>query len=180
MPSGSGANAEATRRLLDLVRPGSARARAARSTTGATVSAGDAALSPPPRGAGAARARRCCFRWQGTTRLRPEPGSRMTGFGTIWAAPHPRAGRPLLFESGGPGGVSDLGGGEQPTAEASAASTSRSPSARTRNVALCARRPRDARWNKSDRRTPLASGPRCGLASLRAAWRCAWLRLIAR
>jgi hypothetical protein len=31
-------------------------------------------------------------------------------------------------------GVSDLGGGEQPTAEASAASTSGSPSARTRNV----------------------------------------------
>jgi hypothetical protein len=48
-------------------------------------------------------------------------------------------------ESGGRGGVSDLGGGEQPTAEASAASTSGSPSARTRNVALRARRPRDAR-----------------------------------
>ena len=61
-----------------------------------------------------------------------------------------RAARALWSESGGRGGVSDLGGGEQPTAEASAASTSGSPSARTRNVALCARRPRDARWNKSD------------------------------
>ena len=41
-----------------------------------------------------------------------------------------RAARRLWSESGGRGGVSDLGGGEQPTAEASAASTSRSPSAR--------------------------------------------------
>ena len=49
---------------------------------------------------------------------------------TIWAA------RPLWSESGGRGGVSDLGGGEQPTAEASAASTSGSPSARTRSVAF--------------------------------------------
>jgi hypothetical protein len=57
---------------------------------------------------------------------------------------------PSGSESGGRGGVSELGGGGQLTAEASAASTSGSPSARTRNVALCARRPRDARWNKSD------------------------------
>jgi hypothetical protein len=69
---------------------------------------------------------------------------------TIWAAPQPRAARPPWSESGGRGGVSDLGGGEQPTAEASAASTSGPPSARTRNVAPCARRTRDARWNKSD------------------------------
>ena len=51
-----------------------------------------------------------------------------------------RAARPLWSESGDRGGVSDLGGGGQLTAEASAASTSGSPSARTRNVALCARR----------------------------------------
>ena len=42
---------------------------------------------------------------------------------------------PSDFESGRRGGVSDLGGGGQPTAEASAASASRSPLARTRNVA---------------------------------------------
>jgi hypothetical protein len=47
---------------------------------------------------------------------------------TISAAPHLRAARPLWSESGSPGGVNDLGGGEQP-AEASAASTSGSPSA---------------------------------------------------
>ena len=61
-----------------------------------------------------------------------------------------RAARPLWSESGGRGGVSDLGGGERLTGEASAASTSGSRSARTRNVALWARRPRDTRWNKSD------------------------------
>ena len=61
-----------------------------------------------------------------------------------------RAARPLWSGSGGRGGVSDLGGGGQPTAEANLASTSGSRSASTRNVALCARRPRDARWNKSD------------------------------
>jgi hypothetical protein len=55
---------------------------------------------------------------------------------TIWAALQPRAARPLWCESGGRAGVSELGGGEQPTAEASAASTSGSPSARTRNVAF--------------------------------------------
>ncbi len=48
---------------------------------------------------------------------------------TIWAARQPRAAPPLWSESGGRGGVSDLGGGEQLTAEASAASTSGSPSA---------------------------------------------------
>jgi hypothetical protein len=42
---------------------------------------------------------------------------------------------PAGLRAGGRDGVSDLGGGEQPTAEASAASTSGSPSARTRNVA---------------------------------------------
>ncbi len=55
---------------------------------------------------------------------------------TIWAAPHLRAARALWSESGGRGGVSDLGGGGQPTAEANVASTSGSPSARTRNVAF--------------------------------------------
>jgi hypothetical protein len=39
------------------------------------------------------------------------------------------------------GGVSDLGGGGQPTAEASAASASRSPLPRTRNVAIGVARP---------------------------------------
>jgi len=39
---------------------------------------------------------------------------------------------------------------------------------------------RDARWNKRDGRTPLASRPRVCLVSLRAAWRCTSLRLIAR
>ena len=56
-------------------------------------------------------------------------------FRTISAAAHPRAARPLSFESGRRGGVSDLGGGGQPTAETSAASASRSHFASTRNVA---------------------------------------------
>jgi hypothetical protein len=94
---------------------------------------------------------------------------------TIWAARHPRS-TPLWSESGGRGGVSDLGGGEQPTAEASAASTSGSPSARTRNVALCARRPRDARWNKSGLKDTLG----LTLERLRAARRCISLRPIER
>ena len=65
-----------------------------------------------------------------------------------------RAGRHVWCESGGRGGVSDVGGGEHPTVEASAASTSGSPSARTRTLALCARRPCDARWNKASKDTP--------------------------
>ena len=44
--------------------------------------------------------------------------------------------RALWSESGRRGGVSDLGGGGQPTADASAALVSRSPLARTRNVAV--------------------------------------------
>jgi hypothetical protein len=39
---------------------------------------------------------------------------------TIWAASHLRAARPLWCENGGRGGVSELGGGEQPTAETAA------------------------------------------------------------
>src|SRR5437868_6137636 len=70
-----------------------------------------------------------------------------------------RAARPLWSERGGRGGVIDLGGGGQPTAEASAASTSGSPSARTRNVALCARRPRDARCNKKGLKDTLGLTP---------------------
>ena len=62
-------------------------------------------------------------------------GAQRDCYRTIWAAPHLRAARALWSESGGRGGVSDLGGGEQPTPEANVASTSRSPSARTRNVA---------------------------------------------
>jgi hypothetical protein len=90
------------------------------------------------------------LRSQTDSDMRPVTGTARACFRTIWAAPRLRAGRLLCCESGGRGGVCDLGGGEQPTAEASAASTSRSPSARTRNVAVCARRPRDARWSKSD------------------------------
>jgi hypothetical protein len=102
-------------------------------------------------------------------------------FRTISAATHLRAARPLWSQSGSRGGVNDLGGGEQPTAEASAASTARPPSAKTRNVALCARTPA-----MPDGTCAIAGHPRphsrlsvC-LASLRAAWRCASLRLIAR
>ena len=76
-------------------------------------------------------------------------GSRAAGIGQSRQR-RSRAARPLWSGSGGRGGVSDLGGGGQLIAEASAALTSGSRSARTRNVALCARRPRDARWNKSD------------------------------
>jgi hypothetical protein len=54
---------------------------------------------------------------------------------TISAAPHPRAAWTVWSESGRQSGVSELDGGEQPTAEASAPSASRSPLARTRNVA---------------------------------------------
>ena len=54
---------------------------------------------------------------------------------TVSAAPHPRTPWPLWSESGRQTGVSDLSGGELPTAEASAAEASRSPLARTRNVA---------------------------------------------
>ena len=72
----------------------------------------------------------------------------------IWSAPRLRAGRLLCCESGGRGGVCDLGGGEQPAAEA-----------RCRvDVALalgqdaeCRRlRSQDARcpMEQSDRRTP--------------------------
>ena len=62
----------------------------------------------------------------GSPRKQP-PASRPADcpFRTIWAAPHLRAARALWSESGGRGGVSDLGGGEQPTAEASAASRRR-------------------------------------------------------
>src|SRR5580704_11779713 len=91
---------------------------------------------------------------RGSHDMGADPGDARFPNRTIWAAPQPRAGRPLWSESGGRGGVSDLGGGEQPTAEASAASTSGPPSARTRNVAPCARRTRDARWNKSDEGHP--------------------------
>ena len=55
---------------------------------------------------------------------------------TISAAPHPRTPWPLRCESGRQSGVSDLSGSEQPTTEASAAAASRSPLARTRNVAI--------------------------------------------
>jgi len=73
---------------------------------------------------------------------------------TIWAAPHLRAARPLWSESGRRGGVSDLGGGEQPTPEASAASTSGSALSQDAECRLCARRLRDARWNKTDEGHP--------------------------
>jgi len=63
---------------------------------------------------------------------------------------------PSWSESGGRGGVSNLGSGEQPIAEASDASTSGWPSARTRNVALCARTPAMPD-GKGDSRTPSAS-----------------------
>jgi hypothetical protein len=100
---------------------------------------------------------------------------------TIWAALHLRAARPLWSESGGRGGVSDLGGGgEQPAAEASAASTSGSPSAGTRNVVLCARRPAMPDGTKAIEGHPRASRSGVCLASLRAVWGCASLRLIAR
>jgi hypothetical protein len=82
---------------------------------------------------------------------------------------HSRAARLLWSGSGGRGGVSELGGGEQPTAEASAASTSGSPSARTRNVAVCARRPRDAGGTTAFEGHPRASRPSVCPASLGAA-----------
>jgi hypothetical protein len=87
---------------------------------------------------------------------------------TIWAAPHLSAARPLWSGSGGRGGA---GGGGQPIAEASAASTLGSPSARTRNVVLCARTPAMPDGN-GDSRTPSASPSRVCPASLRAARRC--------
>ncbi len=83
-------------------------------------------------------------------------------FRTISAARHPRAARPLWFESGRRGGVSDLGGDGQPTAEGSAASASRSPSARTRNVAIPIARSAESRaWKRSsaEARCPRQAGP---------------------
>jgi hypothetical protein len=73
------------------------------------------------------------------------------------AAPHPRAARPLCSVSGRRGGVSDLDGGE-PTAEASAASASRSPLARTRNVAIGMARHR-RRAGESFRGEPVVRSP---------------------
>ena len=107
-----------------------------------------------------------------------QAGRTDSSYRTIWAARQPRAGRPLWCESGGRCAVSDLGGGEQPTADASAASGL--PWAGTRNVAVCARGTRDARWKRGDSRTPSASRSSVCLASLRAAWRCASLRQMAR
>lgn len=62
-----------------------------------------------------------------------DPGDERFRNRTISAAPHPRAARLLWSETGRRGGLSDLGGAGQPTAEASAASASKL--ARTRNVA---------------------------------------------
>ena len=90
---------------------------------------------------------------------------------TISAAPHPRAARPLWFESGRRGGVRDLGGGGQPTAEASAASASRSPLARTRNVAGALVRP-NVRQHESDHQVD-AHFPRLARLSPRDP-RCSW------
>ena len=123
-------------------------------------SGGHAAHRPPGRRASEAtisrKVRRNCFRSQPARRtdprgrellrsqtdsdLRPQPAQRALASGQSGQR-RSRAARALWSESGGRGGVSDLGGGEQLTAEASAASPSGSPSARTRNVALCARRP---------------------------------------
>jgi hypothetical protein len=79
---------------------------------------------------------------------------------TIWAAPHLRAAPPLWSESGRGGGVSDLGGGEQPTAEGA---LRRRPGRLRpgRGMCLCARRPRDARWNKRIERHPRPHARAC-------------------
>ena len=104
-------------------------------------------LSTLPSGVG--RQRRCCSRSGGAANATPKR-ARLAARAGQSGQPHLRAARLLWSGSGGRGGVSDLGGGGQLTAEACAASTSGSPSARTRNVVFWARRPRDARWNKSD------------------------------
>ena len=67
--------------------------------------------------------------------MRAHPGDERFPNRTISAAAHPRGARPLWSESGRWGGVSDSAGGGRPTAGAGAASASRSPLARTRNVA---------------------------------------------
>ena len=87
------------------------------------------------------------LRWRRGSDLRARTGAACDCSRTISAAPHPRAARPLWSERGRRGPVSDLGGGGQPTAQASAASASRSPLARTRNVANAIAQP-----DRTDRR----------------------------
>ena len=77
---------------------------------------------------------------------------------TISAASHPPASRPLWFESSRRAGVSDLGGGGKPTAEASAASASRRP---WRGGGMLPKQRRDPAGvnHKSTRRITVAAGP---------------------
>ena len=77
-----------------------------------------------------------------------------------------RAARPFWSGSGGRRGVSDLGGGEQPTADASAASTSGRPRP---GVALRSQAPRCPMEQKRLKETPSASRPSVRLGSFRAA-----------
>jgi hypothetical protein len=129
----------AARRPSD--RLATSRTGTSRTQTGLLVRRPRASDSATPRGA-----------WRATGYRRPRPPA--------LAIPLPACGqsrqRRTLAQHGRSGlravggGHRELSGGEQPTADASAASTSASPSARMRNVALCARRPCDARWNKSD------------------------------
>jgi hypothetical protein len=91
-----------------------------------------------------------------------------------------RAARALWSGSGGRGGVGDLGGGGQLTAEASAASRSGSRSARTRNVAFALAGPAMPDGTKAIDGYPRPHARSVCPASLRAAWRCASFRLVAR
>ena len=108
----------------------------------------------------------------------PPPARSLSVSDNLGSAAASRSTAPLVW-SGGRGGVSDLGSGEQPIAEASAASTLGSPSARDAKCRPCGRRSRDARWTKSDSRTPSASPSSVCLASLPRSRRCASLTPIA-
>jgi hypothetical protein len=79
--------------------------------------------------------RRCCSRRDAAAKASADDTDRVAAVGQSRQRRTLAQHDPSGFESGRRGGVSDLGGGGQPTAEASAASASRSSLARTRNVA---------------------------------------------
>ena len=172
-------SAGSRRRLCD--RPGSLATRQRPPTRAANGSRGEQTQrSLPPRMSSTVRTSSVSAPWAKQSRARRPRNAADSRFRTIWAAPHLRAARALWSETGGRGGVSDLGGGEQPTAEANVASTSGSPSARTRNVALALGGPAMPDGTKAIEGHPRPHARACVRRPPRAAWRCASLRLIAR
>ncbi len=94
---------------------------------------------------------------------RPEQTRRGFRIRTIWAAPQPRAARPLWFESGGRGGVSDLAAASSPPRKRRRVDVK---AALGQDAKCRPLRPHagDARWKRRLKDT-LASRPRVCLAS---------------